>query len=297
MVTINIRGGAGNQMFQYAFAKALARAKNTDFRLDLTQLLDRTPRSITFRNYELGAFRIAPCFTLLSRLAMKLSAPLIYLGVSYALTRAKDIAGIQKRVVERKIGFHPEIFSIKGDVYLDGWWQSEKYFKSIEREVREDFSFRAPLTSELKVIGERMGQDDSVCLHVRRGDYVTNPNASREIGFVGKNYYERALEFIVKRVPSPRFFVFSDDIPWCRENLRTGFLTEFIGADYAGGRWYEHLELMTLCKHFVIANSSFSWWAAWLGSRPGKIVIAPKRWFNDPDLSSKDVVPESWIRV
>lgn len=298
MVTVKLIGGAGNQMFQYACGKALARSKNTDLRLDLTYLLDRTPRrDFVFRNYDLGVFKAEPRFTFLSKFARQLPIPLVYPGLSRTITVVKHILGVQKIVSERKFGFHPEIFSIKGNVYLDGYWQSEKYFQSIAGEIRKDFSFRNPLRGDIKNMADKIRSVNAVCIHVRRGDYVSSPSASKVIGFAGDRYYEQAVKLITELVRQPHFFVFSDDIAWCRENIRTAFPAEFIGSDCAGGKWYEHLELMTLCKHFVIANSSFSWWAAWLSSYSGKIVIAPKKWFNDPNLDSKDLVPEDWIRL
>lgn len=298
MVTVKLIGGAGNQMFQYAFAKALAKAKNTDFRLDLTYLLDRTPRrDFTFRDYELNVFRIEPRFTFFSEIARSLPIPILYPLLSWFVTLVKRVLGIQKKVSEGKPGFRPEIFSVKGDIYLDGYWQSEKYFKSIAGEIREDFSFRTPLRGDIKNMADKIRSVNAVCIHVRRGDYITSPSASRVIGFVGKEYYQKAAQLIAERVRNPHFFIFSNDIGWCKKNIHTTFPAEFIGADYGDGKWHEHMRLMSLCKYFIIANSAFSWWAAWLGSYSGKIVIAPKKWFNDPSLDSKDVIPEGWIQL
>ncbi len=181
-------------------------------------------------------------------------------------------------------------------MYLQGYWQSEKYFKDIEKIIRDDFTFSEEPDYQNKQMADTIKCCEAVSLHVRRGDYVSNPVTTEYHGICSEDYYRRAVREVERYCKNPQFFVFSDDPSWAKENLETGYPTTII--DFNGSeKDYEDLRLMSLCQHHIIANSSFSWWGAWLSWNPQKIVIAPKKWFNRPEINTQDLIPESWIRI
>jgi len=176
---------------------------------------------------------------------------------------------------------------------LDGDWQSYKYFENYVNTIRKDFTLKDPLPENISALGKTISSERSVCMHVRRGDYVGNPFYAQ----LGKEYYENALHNIQEKVAIDRVYIFSDNPTWCRENLHFSMPVEYVGKEYVGEQDTGHFWLMQQCHHFIIANSSFSWWAAWLKSGDDKIVVAPRNWFANPDMSTEDLIPPDWIQV
>jgi hypothetical protein len=298
MITVKLQGGLGNQMFQYALGRSLVEKNKDRLVLDATFLLDRAPRKdFVFRNYDLDIFGINPRFTFLSRMARLFPLQSYYSDRSLSISNKKDLLGRQKYVREEPFGFHPEIFQLAGDLYLDGYWQSEKYFEEIKDLIRIEFSFGETENAKVKEMAEKIISTESVCLNVRRGDFANLPSAIKTHGFVGMDYYEKGIEIIASQVANPCFFITSDDIEWCVKNFKMDYPYVFLTHEYKGEKFKDYLRLMTLCKHFLIPNSSFAWWAAWLNPDPQKIVIAPKKWFNDPSIDTSDLIPESWLRM
>lgn len=300
MITVRLQGGMGNQMFQYAFGRALAERNGDDLVLDKTFLLDRTPRrEFVYRNYDLDVFGLDPRFTLLSRAAARTNVPFLMYGLSrYCATAAKVALGAQRYVVDRTLGTFQEAYlNLEGNLYLDGYWQCEKYFRDISDLIRGEFSYRQPITAEASRLSRRIRSVTSVCVNVRRGDYVSLPGAARTLGFVGEEYYREGVYRLSKDLTSPHFFVFSDDIEWCEKNLEIEPPCTFVSHQFAGPKFGQYFHLMSSCKHFLIPNSSFAWWAAWLGGHPEKKVIAPARWFRDPTIPAHDLVPADWARI
>jgi hypothetical protein len=180
--------------------------------------------------------------------------------------------------------------------YLKGYWQSPKYFASVESYIRQDIVVKEPLAGVNFEIAERIVDSQSVSLHVRRGDYATNPVTQNYHGTCGPEYYESAQRALLEQLGSIELFVFSDDPDWVEHNLR--FLAPATMMQHNGpSRDYEDLRLLSLCRHHIIANSTFSWWGAWLCANPTKSVIAPKNWFRGAGLSANDLLPNSWIRI
>lgn len=298
MIIVKLQGGLGNQMFQYALGLSLAQRHRDSLAFDTTFLLDRTPRkNFTFRNYDLDVFNIHPRFTSLSEIANRLPIPILYPNLSRAVSEIKSMVSIQKYVREVNPGFNSEILLLKGNLYLDGYWQSEKYFDNIEDIIRREFNLGEIIDPKIKKMAEKIHSTESVCINVRRGDYVSLPHSAEMHGFVGTGYYRNGIEFIASKLRNPHFFITSDEIEWCVDNLRIEYPHTFIGHEYGGRKFRDYLRLMSLCRHFIIPNSSFAWWAAWLSTNQGKIVIAPRRWFNDEKIIYRDLVPESWIRI
>lgn len=277
MVIAMLTGGMGNQMFQYACARSCAERRGDKLILCTSRLSQPHSR----RRYALGVFSI--------------KAP-----VSNDALKGFDVI---QSIVQIDSRFHPSVLDDPSvNIALQGYWESEKYFVEIKNLIRDDFSFRGnadgvPVSTMLSPIRET----ESVCVHVRRSDLLLDSDPK---GFVGLDYYDRAVRRIKELVCNPTFYVFSDDIAWCRNNLNIDGDHRFVsGAGMSDGG---ELETMTACKHFIIANSSFSWWGAWLGTFSKKVVIAPRRWFRMEGLwnqyipqmfFSDDLIPGEWIRV
>ncbi len=197
---------------------------------------------------------------------------------------------------EKQFNFEPWILSLKDPVYLDGYWQSERYFKEIEPTIRDEFRAKEPLAGKNKELGDLVLSVNAASLHVRRADYVTNPLANLWNGTCDVDYYVRAISTIASTVENPHFFVFSDDIEWARQNIPLDHNAVYVDHNNAATN-YEDLRLMSLCKHNIIANSTFSWWGAWLNRNPDKVVIAPQKWFQTPKMDTRDLVPDTWITL
>lgn len=254
MITMIIQGGLGNQMFQYAFAKALSLKYNQPFQLDLSFIVRRDlGHDFVYRNYDLGLFLINP------NLTYKASGHFIEEpSLKYSQETVNQLNTLLRR---------------KEDVYLQGYWQSELYFKEIEDVIREDFRLAIPMKKS--PILQEILSSESVMINVRRKDFVTNSFH----GTMGTDYYKNAVERLNKELTNPKYFIFGDDIDWCRANLKFENST-VVDHDLAGYKFSSYLGYMKNCKHFVIPNSSFAWWAAWLNKDRGT-VIYPEKWFSE----------------
>lgn len=263
MVVASIIGGLGNQMFMYAAARRLALKHSTEL------FLDTTGFKHYFRNYGLGCFRI----------------------------QARPICEAQRRgrlTIWREPHFEysADFERLPDDVWLLGYFQSERYFTAVDRFVRMELALAIAETEICRCYRRQIEMTESVSVHVRRGDYVQRRSAATVHSVLGLDYYQECESRISAVVANPHFFVFSDDTEWARCNLRFSAATTIVET----GRDYEDLVLMSECRHHIIANSTFSWWGAWLDSRPGKTVLAPRTWF-EVDLNTEDLVPAAWVRV
>jgi tellurite resistance-related uncharacterized protein len=284
-------GGLGNQFFEYAFGRALSVRTGGELILDDWEVRGGRSRPLQLHHFNTKARFTNRFENIMCRLvdSKRLRIPARIL---------QTIApGLLPTVVRRKKhGFDPEVFEIKGSVFLDGWWQSELYFRDHRELILSELSFREPPNTVNQQWLDQIHATEAVCVHVRRGDYVSDPYILENVGLCGMEYYQAALDLIRQRVSSPTFFVFSDDPAWTRQNLPVPEPHHFISHNCGVSDW-EDLRLMSACKHFVIANSTFSWWGAWLCTHSQKTVIAPKRWFAAARLSTKDVLPEDWITL
>jgi len=207
----------------------------------------------------------------------------------------RKVKGLKKTHVKEYFYFNIQLNKMN-DFYLDGYWQSDIYFQDVSEEIRSDFRFKSSLVGNNINIIEKIKMSNSVGVHIRRGDYITNPNAFNEYGRIcDKEYYIKAIESIKLQVDSPHFFVFSNDIDWVKENIDFSSKVDFINWNL-GAESYIDMELMSLCKHNIIANSSFSWWGAWLNKNKNKIVLAPSRWKASNDINKKRI-PDEWQTV
>lgn len=297
LVITRLSGGLGNQMFQYATGRALARRCGAALKLDLSGFA--VIAAHTRRRYELDFFPIhgsAANDVDLARFDStgQLQSPRF--DRVLRLLRIGRSNGAWPIYRERHFHFDPSVIELSAPVYLDGFWQSEKYFSNIAEVLRQEFTPTAPFESENSTLAKLIDTVNAVSLHVRRGDYVSNPTTNQFHGICSLDYYQRAIDYITARVEAPHLLVFSDDQTWTRANLRSTVPTTFVVAN-PPECGYRDMQLMARCRHHIIANSSFSWWGAWLNHLPEKIVVAPRRWFNASGGDTRDLIPPSWVRL
>ena len=297
MIISQILGGLGNQMFQYAAGRALALGLGQPLRQDVSGF-EGFAGIMEHREFELDRV-----FNISGEIATKAEIRRILGWQSLPQFRrilAKPgMSAFRCRgfVVEPHAHYWPGIQNVLHDSYLYGCWQSEKYFKEAAPVIRTDFRFKGFLAGQNAELAGQMDKVNAISLHVRRGDYVTNPKTLARHGLCSMDYYHAAMKYISDRVEQPYFFIFSDDIPWIKDNLKINFPCQYIEHN-SGTKSYNDMHLMSLCRHHIIANSSFSWWGAWLNPRGDKIVVAPKNWFaneNDDKNNIKDLFPYGWI--
>ena len=292
MIVSNLIGGLGNQMFQYAVGRSRAIALEVPLKLHVGDfayygLHNGFELSRVFRGNFLQASRSDIGGVLGWR------APWICRRI-LTNRRAASFRG-PRFVVEPSFGYWPGITQATDHCFLVGNWQSEKYFCEAEKAVRADFTFRHPLSARNEEWTSRINHSQAVSLHVRRGDYAINTKTLAVLGLLQMDYYRSAVDFIAGQIESPEFFIFSDDIPWVQEHLNIPYPCHFIDHN-RGLESHNDMRLISTCRHHIIANSSFSWWGAWLNTRPGKIVIAPRRWFAN-HWNSSDLIPEGWVTL
>ena len=292
LIIVKLIGGLGNQMFQYALGRYLAMKNNSTLKLDIQGF-----KNYKLRNYDLNCFNIQENIAT-SKDLLGVSLPsdrfIRKLG-KYVEMRITGFQQIQY-IKEQNSDFQPEILSLGDNVYLEGYWQSEKYFSDIKNIIQKEFDFVDPLTSTSQDLAERIQNCEAVSLHVRRGDYVSDPKTNNVHGVCEVEYYCSAISMINKEVDSPHYFIFSDDPEWACSNIKPNAPTTYVKNNECL-KDYEDMYLMSMCKHNIIANSSFSWWGAWLNKNPGKIVIAPKKWFNLKNMDTQDLVPDKWYKL
>lgn len=298
MIIVRLMGGMGNQMFQYAFGRYLAEKNKTSLKLDKMLLEDRTPRAdAIFRDYDLDIFNLEPDFAVPKEVweycGEPSSNPLVKVK-----NRINKTFGTKKLVVQENNYVTDEYLNLPDEVCTVGRWQSEKFFRPIENIIRKEFSFKNPLDGKAQEMADLIQSTNAVCLNVRRADYITHAQYSKALGFVGLEYYNKAIERLKQEVGDDlHIFIFSDDIEWCSENLKFDVPTTLVDHSYKGPKFQYYLNLMTQCKHFIIPNSTFGWWAAWLCDYKDKVVIAPEVWSADGSYMDKEIVPEDWLRV
>lgn len=268
-------------MFQYAIGRVLALKNNTVLKLDIADTFVNADRPYRLDVFSISATPASPQDTA------------AFTGWRKILSLLWGSGGAAY-IRERSMQFDPTALQATGTAYLDGYWQSERYFKKNAHIIREDFTVRAKPTGLNKSLLQQIASTQAVCLHVRRGDYVESKIASLSHGTCSLDYYQQAIKLIAQKVLEPHFFVFSDDPAWVKKNLQIGHSTTHVSHNQNAPE--EDLRLMSRCQHFIIANSTFSWWGAWLADNPKKIVIAPKQWFRTL-YDDRDLVPKEWVRL
>jgi hypothetical protein len=296
MVKVFVFGGLGNQMFQYAAARVLADRLRVELCIDKS-LLNIRSKNTTPRNYELDLFFLKHHKKTTSSKIRNFLFHKIYPQIKNSIF-GKIIAGYYNLYEETDpYKFDPEFLSQPDNILLSGYFQSEKYFVSCEEIIRKCFTFKNRLSGINLEIAEKIKETNSVSIHIRRGDYVSNKKLAGIYAETSTGYYEKAIDHIRQKLDNPAFFVFSDD-PEEAKKIISFPQTTYIDWN-TGANSYIDMQLMSLCKHNIIANSSFSWWGAWLNNNNDKIVIAPSIWFKDEhkNNSIKDLIPEKWTQI
>ena len=285
MVTVRLAGGLGNQMFEYAAGRALALRVGGDLRIDPT-LIEFPGRHETPRSVALNVFRIAGTIEGAEQSAFRRS-----LSYSPVATRLADRLPGKFLADRTPYKVDARVIRCRGSAVLSGYWQREEYFRDAAEVIRQEFTPAVPPDRRWSDMADEIAQAGSVGIHVRRGDYVSNARANAHHGVPGVEYVQRAWELLAPPADA-RPFVFSDDPGWCKDNLR--FLPDPVFVE--GFRDHEEMLLLGRCRDKIIANSSFSWWAAWLGEREDGTVIAPAAWLQGKAPDAPSPVPARWGR-
>lgn len=287
MIITNLFGGLGNQMFQYAAGRRLAHVLAVELKLDVTWLGKSGSRA-----YSLGNFNVQENFASASEIAVV--APRGRLGQALA---KKWPQKWPKYIQEKQFHFDPNVLNLPDGVYLKGYWQSEKYFLDIAGIIRREFTVKTPLSGKSKELAELIASKQSVSLHIRRGDYFATRKTKQVHGACDLDYYFRCVDYLKQLVKNAHFFIFSDDHEWAGVNLKQLYPATPVDCNRSD-KDYEDLWLMSRCKHHIIANSTFSWWGAWLNPGKDKIILAPKQWFGKKmqvSMKMDDLFPPTWI--
>ncbi len=285
MVVVKLAGGLGNQMFQYAYAKALQNS-GFDVKLDNTE----------YKNYKLhGGYQLSH-YKISIELAEK--EDLNIFKQNRICIVLKKLGYKSKKLIEEKsLRYDPELLDAIDNTYIQGYFQSEKYFKHIRKDLLEDFTINKKISNYTANMAQTIKSFPVSCsIHVRRGDF-TSDNKINIHGICSVEFYKKAMNYMQYKLQNIIYIIFSDEIEWVKNNL---ILDNAIYIESDEERLpHEDIYLMSLCDHNIIANSSFSWWGAWLNGNKDKIVIAPDRWFSDETLAlqSKDIVCENWIKI
>ena len=280
-IKIKLSGGLGNQMFQFATGYSVAKKNNVRLTLDLKYINKRQ----LFNGFELENV-----FNIYSKISF-LNKQLNYKSFNFSV-----ILNIFEKSFynfnEPHYHYSKKILDLPKHSFLDGYWQSELYFKDYANEIREIYSFSPNLNKENNLIINDINNNNSISIHVRRGDFLLKQNNNHNTNL--KEYYLKAIKDSSKFFKNPKFFIFTDDPSWVSENFILNHSYNVVDINH-GSKSFLDMYLMSLCQINIIANSSFSWWGAWLNNNKDKIIYAPKNWFNDKLIRTDDLFPKSWI--
>ncbi len=283
MTIVKLKGGLGNQLFQYAFGRLIASSRGEELKLDKDIL---GTKSDTYRSYGLDNFNIKAALATPEEVR-QFKYPYGLFSKARRLFKAKIL-----RIFH--IGYEAEMLNTKAS-YLDGYFQSYKYLEPIKEQLLNELTLKEDLSLRYGFLLLEMATSASVAVHIRRGDYVSDAKTKSAHYICDLAYYKKAMALMEEKVPSPIFYIFSDDIAWAKENLQGKEKIVFVSGPEMQD--YEELVLMSKCEHNIIANSSFSFWGAWLNQNKQKIVIAPERWNNEINKEYRDLLPENWIKI
>jgi hypothetical protein len=286
MIVIKLQGGLGNQMFQYATGRSLSNKLNSDLYLDVS-FFDKTTDPC--RKFELDTFDL--------NINIATSRQVNKFFKKSPFNRIKQKLGFQYPTVfkEKKYFFDPDVFDITPPVFVSGFFQSEKYFEAFKCHVKEDFKFPAFSDSYHQKVLDDIKSVNSVAIHVRRTDYVTSQSTNAFHGTCSLSYYLNAIETLSRQIRIDKFFIFSDDSAWVEKNLILDERFNVVRTS-VDESWID-MCLMSKCKHNIIANSSYSWWAAYLNDNTEKVVVAPKKWLQITEFDTSVIIPKEWITI
>lgn len=295
MIYTRLISGLGNQLFQYAVGRQVSLLNKAPLKLDIGFFANQSLRSYKLDVYNINAELAteAEVATLLARYS------------SRSLT-AKVTRRLESRLPKRHRRlfrenewwiYEPELYQTTSPVYLDGYWQHYKYFENLNPSIREELTLKKPYPVEAQPIKQAIeGDKGAVAVHIRRGDYITDTNANAFMGVMPIAYYQQAMAYVEARVPNAHFYFFSDEPAWVQQHLLTGSNMSVVEVE--NGTDYLDLDLMSKCAHNIIANSSFSWWGAFLNRNPNKLVVAPRQWVVPTETNQKiELIPPTWVKL
>lgn len=291
-IVTQLSGGLGNQLFQYAAGRLLSVRLNQPLAADLAWF-HNVPVGSTLRTPMLDKLRIALPAMEPARIRAQLNGHARAWWLAWQRP-ARHLKEKKTFVHDRRLQRVPRTCEF---AYLEGYWQSYKYCDPIRQQLLQEVQPARALDPHYQPIAQAIAASESVMLHVRRGDYVSLPSAIQTHGALPLRYYERALAIIAQRVARPELFVFSDDVDWVSRNLKTSLPTTFVRSATGEDAVIDELMLMRSCKHHVIANSSLSWWGAWLSEHAHKTVVAPSWWLAARRFDLRDLIPSQWLIV
>jgi len=273
MIIFKCTGGIGNQLFQYANAKSLSNKLGVNFKVD----------KISFKWTESRRFSLH------------------HFNINVDFANIKEIKNTKQSYIIEERSFEYKDYPVKNNCYISGYFQSPKYFKNIEDIIRREFVLRKRIQSYSILYQDLIKREESVSFNVRRRDYIkrfSNVYYTQDV-----DYYSRAMNIIENRIKNPHYFVMSDDINWVKNNIEFNFPVTYLSKEYDEAKDsnvinlydYEDLYILSTCKYHIIGNSTFAWWGAWLSN--SNLVISPKNWFKDINMSIKDLIPENWIQL
>lgn len=298
-VIINLKDGLGNQMFQYALGYVLSKKNKTELKLDLRVFKEKKinpPKDYVQRKYDLDIFGIVPkepsYFDLIKTFQLNKRYVVRY-NINKFLDKFNFI-----NILERGRKFETRILkNTKKTLYIDGYWQCEKYFSKFRDDILKIFNFKS-LKKKQKNIEFicKINIENSVCLNVRRTDHMIFDK--KEFDVVDFDYYKKAINYFKSTLsPNIKFYIFSDDLEWCKNIFKNIKNIIIVNHLYSGNKFYNYLYLMTNFRNFIIPNSTFAWWAAWLSTKKNKIVVAPKRWSGKLSMNKIDILPNKWVKI
>jgi len=304
MIVSRLFCGLGNQMFQYAAGLALAHRRNTVLKLDVSWFSEGNA-AVAHERYGLDCFVLDAHFATEQELAWCRGHQRNVAESRFA--RLLENIGLRRYAellpaggnwhIQKQFNFYPELFDLPDGSVIDGTFQSEKFFAPVAKVLKKHFGFRFAPSENVAAMAAAISSGEAVAVHFRRGDLVNNPKYQKSQAPLGTDYYKRAIDQIRSRIAKPTFYIFSDDIAYAKESDLCPDGAIFIDCVEEWNA-YDALRLMSLCKNFIIANSTFSWWGAWLSENPEKIVIHPNPWFaNMPENDTRDLCPEGWVAI
>lgn len=293
---VKLNGGLGNQMFQYAFSYALAQKTKSQILFDFSYFSETVEdKEVIIRPFELKHFKtscqMASGDDLSNAICSKHRKKIPrLLWKHFKIEKYKPSGNNYQETIPY---YYDKNLFAEDFYYYDGYYQNENYFKSYRSDILKQFELNSELDEQNKSILSLIESSNSISLHVRRGDYVTLKSANRRHGTCSVDYYKNAIDYMAKKVEKPHFFLFSDDLQWVLQNIKIDY--PFTVVNINSNRGWLDLNLMKHCKHNIIANSSFSWWGAWLNENPQKTVVAPKYWIKKDKNCS--IIPKGWVKL
>jgi len=293
VLVVRIYGGLGNQMFQYAAGLSISSDRLEQLMLDTSAFGVGDSKNVTDRNLDILDFNL----NIIHEDTKKVAHLRFQRGFI-----SKVLSHLNKKILNNYFyGFHPELYANKKLKYLDGYFQSDKYAEKINPLILKSFTLKPSLRNDISFFSKIFKENNFIAVHVRRGDYFNNPKTSKWYAICSSDYYQRGILFLKQHNPSFRIALFSDDIDWCRKNipdLKDAFsISEYAKEMGLPLRTSQELVLMSQCRHFVISNSTFSWWGQYLCKNKNKMVVSPSIWNLNPRSSKIDLIHPSWYKI